>query len=57
MDRSRLETLLHENIPNLSGKKVWVWGAGNTAQLYQEGFKRLKQEGFDFEGYIDKKVW
>lgn len=56
MDRLELEKLLCENIPQLSGKQVWIWGAGNTAQLYYEGLKRLEKEGFSFEGYIDQVV-
>lgn len=56
MERLELEKLLCENIPQLSGKQVWIWGAGNTAELYFEGLKRLEKEGFLFEGYIDKAV-
>lgn len=51
--RNRLEKELSE-IPDISGKEIWIWGAGDTAQLYQEGFSRLKKEGFDFAGYVDK---
>ena len=32
---------------------IFLWGTGNTANLYQEGIERLKQEGFDFVGYVD----
>lgn len=56
MDRQELEKILCGKVPDLSGKEIWIWGAGNTAQLYHEGFQRLRQEGFDFKGYIDKKV-
>ena len=56
MDRKDLEVALLENEPNLVNKRLWIWGAGNTAQLYQEGFLRLEKEGFKFEGYIDKKI-
>ncbi len=56
MNRSELETLLRENVPDITGKSVWIWGAGDTAQLYQEGLRRLEPEGFTFEGYIDRKA-
>lgn len=51
-----LENILSENVPNIEGRKLWIWGAGNTAQLYQEGLKRLVSEGFYIEGYIDSNV-
>lgn len=51
--RNALKKLLSEP-PNILNKEIWIWGAGDTAQLYQEGFLRLKNEGFYFEGYIDK---
>lgn len=53
LNRDKLEKFLCENVPNISGKQIWVWGAGNTSQLYQEGLKRLRQEEFVIEGYID----
>lgn len=53
LDRQELERLLCENIPDIADKQVWIWGAGNTAQLYQEGFKRLEDEDFVIKGYID----
>lgn len=54
-ERLKLEEILC-GLPELSGKKVWIWGAGNTAKLYYEGFHRLEKEGFSFEGYIDSAV-
>jgi FlaA1/EpsC-like NDP-sugar epimerase len=53
MERSELKKVLNENIPDISGKNIWIWGAGDTAQLYQEGFKRLESENFFIHGYID----
>lgn len=50
--RQKLEELLNRALPVLTDKPIWIWGAGNTAQLYQEGFKRLEEEGFKIEGYI-----
>lgn len=52
-NREFLEKGLSENIPELGGKEIWIWGTGNTAQLYQEGFIRLEQEGFFVQGYCD----
>ena len=54
--RQKLEELLNRALPVLTDKPIWIWGAGNTAQLYQEGFKRLEEEGFKIEGYIDKNA-
>lgn len=56
MSREDLELLLCTKIPNISGKKIWIWGAGDTAQLYQEGFRRLEAEGFQIEGYADQRI-
>jgi FkbM family methyltransferase len=53
MERKELEKALNENIPDISGKNIWIWGAGDTAQLYQEGFRRLEGENFFINGYID----
>lgn len=51
--RAGLEEFLYADVPDLAGKEVWIWGTGNTALLYQEGFRRLKKEGFVIEGYCD----
>lgn len=56
MNRGDLERLLCENIPELLDERIWIWGIGNTSQLYQQGFGRLEKEGFTFEGYIDRTV-
>lgn len=53
LNRDELEKVLCSDIPDISNKQIWIWGAGNTAQLYQEGFKRLEDESFIIEGYID----
>lgn len=52
MKRDELEKLLTENIPDLEEKDLWIWGASNTACLYQEGLDRI---GFSDKivGYID----
>mgnify|MGYP000784911592 FL=1 len=44
--REELEKLLTDKIRNLSNKHLWVWGAGDTAVLYQQGLLRLEEEGF-----------
>lgn len=51
--RNALKKLLSEP-PNILNKEIWIWGAGDTAQLYQEGFLRLKNEGFYFEDILIK---
>lgn len=55
--RKCLEELL---LPQVSIKeRVFIWGTGNTAFLYQEGLKRLEGEGFSIEAYVDNdsKKW
>lgn len=55
ISRGVLEKALYDTIPDISGKQIWIWGAGNTSQLYQEGLRRLHAEGFPVEeGYIDR---
>ena len=53
ISREILEKFLGENIPQIEGKDIWVWGTGNTASLYQEGFERLEKEGVFIQGYCD----
>lgn len=53
ISESMLENILSKDIPIFRGEQIWIWGAGDTSQLYQEGFKRLTDEGFRIEGYID----
>ena len=51
MDRQALMSRLEENVPDILGKEVWIWGIGNTARLYQEGLKRI--DLFEICGYCD----
>lgn len=51
MDRQELSAILKENIPDIVGKEIWIWGTGHTAQLYQEGLKRIDK--FQISGYCD----
>ncbi len=53
MLREDVERILKKDIPDLAGKEIWIWGAGNTAQLYYEGLKRIENEDFTIAGYID----
>ena len=68
--RDYLKQQLSQNIPMIEGRKMIIYGIGNTAKLYYEGFKRLEKEGFEIEGYcssysenqkgetfLDKKIW
>ncbi len=54
--RDTLESVLNENVPEVSGKDIWIWGAGDTAQLYQESFRRLEKEVFFIKGYVDNNA-
>lgn len=51
--RNTLEELLNSNVPDMEGKDIWIWGTGDTAQLYQEAFARLEKERFFIQGYCD----
>lgn len=51
--REHLERELFTNIPEIQGKKIVIYGMGNTACLYQEGFLRLAMEGFEVTAYSD----
>lgn len=54
MSRTTLEKFLKKDIPVIKGKKLYIWGTGNTALLYQEGIRRLEKEGFfEIAGYCD----
>ena len=44
MDRQELDKIL-DNLPDIRDKRIFIWGTGNTASLYQESLKRLEQEG------------
>lgn len=53
MNRQELEEML-SNPPMLKDKKIYIWGTGNTASLYQESLIRLEQEGsLAIAGYVD----
>lgn len=51
MNRQELLSLLETKVPDIEGKEIWLWGAGNTALLYQEGLKRIDK--FEVSGYCD----
>lgn len=55
-NRAELESILNYQIPDIEGKNIWIWGTGDTAWLYQEGFARLENEGFIIQGYIDNDI-
>lgn len=52
-EREELELCLSQNLPDIGGKELIIWGTGNTAQLYQEGLSRLEVEGFYISAYVD----
>lgn len=56
--REELISLLQENIEQ-EKYELYIWGTGNTAALYQQGLKRLEQEGIVVSGYVDndQKKW
>lgn len=51
-NREELESLLSDT-PDMQGKDLYIWGTGNTAELYREGLGRLTDEGFRIKGYCD----
>lgn len=51
MKRGDLQLKLEDKIPKVEGKNIWIWGAGHTAVVYQEGLKRLKR--IKICGYCD----
>lgn len=54
MSRKTLTEILETEVPVIEGKKIYIWGAGNTALLCQEGIKRLEKEKFfQISGYCD----
>ena len=50
-----LDTLLSTELPKLNGRKLYIWGTGNTEALFQQGLKRLQSEGFEISGYTDSR--
>ncbi len=53
LGRELLKQELFSNVPEIQGKKIIIYGMGNTASLYQEGLSRLASEGFQVAGYCD----
>lgn len=53
MNRNDLERLLTQDVPCFENKKIWIWGAGDTAGNYQEGLKRIGWTEH-IVGYCDK---
>ena len=40
-----------DSLPDIRGKRIYIWGTGNTTQLYLEGFARIPD--FRIEAYVD----
>lgn len=59
MSKERFEHFMECEVPDIHEKDIWIFGAGNTAWLCQEGLKRLRDEGFVLRGYSDNdsKKW
>lgn len=53
MNREDLESLLTQGKPDIKDKNIYIWGTGNTAELYREGMHRLEKEGMQIKGYCD----
>ena len=51
-EREYLEKILECDL-DLSSYELYIWGTGNTSDLYQEGLKRLEEEGITINGYFD----
>lgn len=51
MNRVELEKILSGDIDIT--KRLFIWGVGNTSNLYQEGLNRLEKEGIFIDGYVD----
>lgn len=54
--RNKFERILKNDVPSIEGKKIVIWGMGNTARLYQQCFIRLESEGFEISAYCDSSV-
>ena len=50
--RDHLEQLLKCDM-DFPSYDYYIWGTGNTSDLYQEGLKRLEAEGIEIKGYFD----
>lgn len=53
MSREDVVKILSEHLPRINEKELWIFGAGNTAALYNNGLIRLEKENFHIAGYID----
>lgn len=51
MQRTEILEMLTSEVPDFSGKNLYIWGTGNTAALYQEGLKRISLG--NIRGYCD----
>lgn len=51
MQRKELLEMLTNEVPDFSGKNLYIWGTGNTAALYQKGLKRVSLG--NIKGYCD----
>ena len=51
-DREELEKVL-EFSEDFGSYNLYIWGTGNTSDLYQEGLVRLENEGIIIKGYFD----
>ena len=51
-----MKRLLHNDLPDFSEKTIVIWGAGNTAILYQQGLVRFAQKHpwFTVHCYCDR---
>lgn len=56
ISREELYNALSTNKPDFKGKKLFVWGMGNTALMYQGALKRLESEQFFVAGYCDNDL-
>ena len=56
--RELLEKVLYSTPPHCpnEGKELWIWGAGNTSCLYQEGLKRIPEINNKISGYCDTDI-
>ena len=52
MGRTELAKLLEKNTKAEDERELWIWGTGNTAEMFAEGFRRWKRNG-QILGYVD----
>lgn len=50
--REELEALFEKHL-DYRKFDLYIWGTGNTSDLYQEGLKRIENEGIIIKGYFD----